>query len=211
MDTLLAFCRKTHTLKLMKMKIILKTIVLCLIVLGVQAQDVKFIPTAGINYSVISQDVDNYNISSRTGWHAGFEVKIGQKFYVSPGLYYVDSKSNIKGSDDIIIDPLDVRIKYKGLMIPVMFGGDLFASERLGLRAEVGPSLSIFLDESDEMRLNDILLEDTAWGVNVGFAADIGLLTVGIRQQFGLSPIFKWDLAGDAKLHLFQLHIGLRL
>ncbi len=195
----------------MKSKLLLSLFALCLFHFVSHAQSVKLMPMAGINYSMMAEDFDDYNFDGRTGWQAGLEVKVGQRFYVSPGIYFFDSKAKIKEINDINIEPLNLEIDYESIMFPLMIGGDLFASDNLGLRAEAGPSFSIFLDESDDMKASNILLKDNAWGLQFGVAADIGFLTIGLRQQIGLTNVFNFEDAADAKLHLFQLNVGLRL
>lgn len=171
----------------------------------------KFIPKAGFNVSYFSGDLENPDdeVSGDLGYQAGASVRFGEGFYFEPGVQYFERNALLERTGGVDVSDLEVEFKLQGLRVPVYIGGDLFTSERLGIRFYGGPSvIFLFNDDDDFVSIEEYVLKDNLWSINAGVGLDIGIFTLDLEHEWGVSNVF--DIEGaTSKNNVIYLSAGL--
>lgn len=198
-------------------KIILMT--LCLVSIGIQAQQVRFIPKIGVNISNMTNMEDT---DPRIGLHAGVsgEIALTPEFAVEPGVFY--SMQGVKASeggttatwknDYINVPVLAKYYVYEGL--------NLFAGPQVGFLVNSQISgkssgISASVDTKDVFKAIDFAVVlgagyQTSMGLNFSVNYNLGLLNV---IDSGSANIGGMDIDmedGESKHNVIQVSVGWR-
>ncbi|GAB5551750.1 MAG: hypothetical protein Sapg2KO_13410 [Saprospiraceae bacterium] len=166
-------------------------------------------PKIGYNYSYFSGDYDDRELEGQSGWQVGVDFKFGDQFYFAPGVHYFQSTALIESVRDINVTGNDIEFDIRGIRVPAVLGVDLIEGKRLGLRAYTGPNVSFILDnDEDAFDTSDALYNEFILGYNAGVGLDIGIFTVDVEHEWGLSNAFDSDLIDSRNNRLF-LSVGL--
>lgn len=168
-----------------------------------------FNPKIGYNYSYFSEDYENQDIEGKSGWQVGADIKFGDQIFFAPGLHYFESNNRVRSVGGINVTNGDISFDVKGLRIPAVVGVDLIEGRRAGLRAYTGPNLTVILDnDEDAFDSGDFLYKETTWGYNVGVGLDIGIITIDLNHEWGLTNVFEPESI-KSKNNRFFLSLGL--
>ena len=163
---------------------------------------------AGPNFAKIDADAsagDNYK--SRTGFHGGaFALIKLTKIGIQPEIIFSQQGSKFK------FDAQDVEANYSYVNIPIILKLYLVA----GLNLQAGPQFGFVTsaeqkwpdgkeDVKDAMKKSDI-----SAGLGAGWDLPFGL-TIDARYNLGLSKMYDFDGAPEAKNQVFQLSLGYKL
>jgi hypothetical protein len=166
-------------------------------------------PKIGYNYSYFSNDYDDRELEGKSGWQVGLDFKFGDQFYFAPGAHYFQSTTRIEQVGNIDVTGNDVEFNIKGIRVPAVVGVDLIEGKRLGLRAYTGPNISFILDnDEDAFDTSDALYNDFIFGYNLGVGLDIGIITVDLEHEWGLSNAFDSEVI-DSKNNRIFLSVGI--
>lgn len=166
-------------------------------------------PKFGYNYSYFSDNYEDRELEGKSGWQIGLDFKFGDKFYFAPGVHYFQSTTLIEGVGNVDLTDNDIEFDISGLRIPAVFGIDLLEGKRIGLRAYTGPNISFIMDNDEDAFLpSDALYNDFIVGYNGGLGIDIGIFTVDIEHEWGLTNAFDSDSIDSRNNRLF-LSVGL--
>lgn len=168
-------------------KFILMTLCLCLASISIQAQQIHFIPKAGVN---IANMTNSDGADPRIGLNAGVsgEIALTPEFSLEPGIFY--SMQGVKESDSGITGTL----KNDYLNVPVLAkyyvyeGFNLFAGPQVGFLVNSKLStktsgVSASVDIKDLFKTVDFALVfgagyQTALGLNFSVNYNLGLVNV---------------------------------
>lgn len=173
-----------------------RTILICLSILcfgSLAFSQTQFNIKGGVNFTQVQEDYEDGEIDGKTGYQIGFETRFGDRFYVSPGLYYFQHQSRINfvEVDGNPINIPDYKVDFNGLRVPIFFGGDLIEGENWGLRAYTGPNASFVLSTNDGLPgYEDDAFRDVLWGYNLGVGVDLGIITVDLSKEWRLNNVF---------------------
>lgn len=151
-------------------------------------------PKVGINYYDISDESGEISTDGKGGFHLGLDLRFGDLFYIQPGLHYysLDAEYIDEGPLDFLTD--DIRLQ--SIRIPVTLGTSFlrFNDGNVKLRAQAG-IVGLFPLNVDD---NDFLIDTddfrtTTFGAVAGIGMDLGILTLDITYDFGMTDTFNND------------------
>ena len=155
---------------------------------------IKFGPKIGFNASKLTTSVDSVKTQFKAGFQFGAFVRIGDRIYLQPELYYTsqggefthDSSGSWKQS-----------ITLASLDIPLLIGFKIINNDNLNLRIMAGP-VGSFIVNKKITDLNSITgpiqksdIANTNWYIQAGAGIDIWMFTFDIRYQVGLNKVIK--------------------
>lgn len=168
-------------------------------------------PQVGIDLTKLSGDDDLLNYTAEVGFLVGGDLRLGSRFYVQPGAFYISSKTAV--SVDGVVDAdnsiTTSKMKLKGLLGYNLIDGDAFR-----LRLNGGPTYNFILNVSDEDGSYDNWKDDFnsgSFNLDAGLGADISLITLESGISYGLSKAFKDQdgFSSDAKYFTLYVTAGL--
>ena len=174
----------------MKRKILISLSVLLVGFSGVLKAQLEIKPAIGVNFTDFSKNPSTGNFQSKTGWQFGGTVMIGKKFFVEPGLFYMEKSTKFteQGSS-----PQEVNYHLNGIRIPVDAGLRL-AVGPLNLRAFAGLS-AFFLTGTENIQKDS--LNSAQWGVFAGGGIDFRRLFLDVSYEWSLTDISKDNGTAD--------------
>ena len=172
-------------------------------------------PHVGMNFSLFTADPVDYN---DPGIHVGFlfgaGVKIGEDFYVEPGIQYFGTSYDLVHKTD---SDQDINAIFRGMRIPVVAGYQFGDNDDLiSFRIFAGPSATIIFNvETDNPDPDLPQSEDfnsLIWGANVGVGLDVWFLYLETGYDFGLSNVYKGESTFDVgKSNMFWISLGVNI
>ncbi|MDB4835223.1 PorT family protein [Cyclobacteriaceae bacterium] len=171
----------------------------------------KFNPKIGGNVSNFTQHDETLKSTGKFGFGAGFDLRIGGRFYFAPGLYYLSTATEVKELEDFTVNDV---IKFQTIELPLTLGFNILDQEsfKLGLKAgiegayfaNISEVSSTFknLSKDDYNRLN--------WGFQFGLGVDVKKITFDIKYDLGKNVSFKDDLSNsiNPKYNRMHLYVG---
>ncbi len=177
---------------------------------GMYAQ-IALRPQAGFNSSILTKDPTDGAFRNKLGAQFGFDVQIGGKVYVEPGILWQSNKNEFEERLDGTRNGFEVQRLYVPLMIGVRLFGDPI-NEIFDIRFFTGPALSYAVSKnlSDVSLLSKDDFKDAVvgWGAGIGFDASIVFLDV--EYTFGISDAIETGNEQSA-LNLFHANAGIKL
>lgn len=163
---------------------------------------IKFGPKIGFNASKLTTSLDSVKSQFKAGFQFGAFVRIGNRVYLQPELYYTSEGSEFE--KDSLGKSWKQSISLGSLDIPVLIGFKIINTELINLRVMAGPVAS-FIVNKKITDLNSVTgpvhranLTNTNWYIQAGAGVDVWLFTMDIRYQVGLNKIIK-DVSYDGK------------
>ncbi|MEM9887302.1 MAG: porin family protein [Bacteroidota bacterium] len=193
----------------MNLKLILSSLFFALICVGsTYAQGITINPKAGINIYDISGEEGAFSSDGKAGFHLGLDVRIGDAIFLQPGVHYYALQAEFV--DEGPLDFIREDIRLQSIRVPLMLGTSFIQNDQFGLRAQVGV-VGLFPLNVDD---NDFLFDvDDYRNINFGAAAglgmDIGIVTLDIVYDFGLTDTFNEDFDFNGKGNILTLSVGL--
>ncbi len=212
---------------------------LAIVVPNAASAQVIFNPQVGVNLSRLSSDPggpDDFSRASRTGWLAGFMLRLGDETYLQPGLFWIREGSKLTGHPQPLEQGfIEASTDWQGLYIPVSIGFNLTGREHeagygieqepgtetrygsegegepapLVLRANVGGSATLLTSVSNnDFSLQKGDFEKTFWAVRLGVGVDISILTFDAAYDIGVSRVLK--NFSTAKNNMLTFSAGLK-
>lgn len=168
--------------------------------LTAHAQDMEFGVKAGALYNMPSYGNQLVsNAASKFGLQAGVFVRNAQKLYVQTGVAFSTFKSAY------LLEQKNHEPTFYQLNIPIQVGYRIVESDRLSLRASLGPQINYNLKKNDATGTASFK-SFTADGVaNIGI--DIKQFTIDLSYNHSISKTSK-DL--DSRNRIIGLSVGYR-
>jgi len=174
-------------------------IVLALFGIGlsrVQAQKkIRVSPNFGISLSQLNNGASD---RIRASYIGGVDFRFGQIFNFVPGLYFGGVSTSVD------YNTYQFNNSINTMQLRTLLGLTLINTDLLRVRALAGPSLH-FTVFSKNIEQNNI---KTAMAyLHFGGGLDLGILTVDLRFEYGLSPMF--DKTGSQTIDIDQSNSSL--
>lgn len=159
---------------------------------------------AGLNYTTIKAQNNEFDENGILGYQAGVWARIGTKLYLQPEIYLGTKGSKIEfesGGSNI-----DVKQKFTTLDVPLLLGTK-FGTDKLNFRIMAGPAFQFNLDENSSAfnQATDpdfYKYRDFVTNGQIGAGVDLGSLSVDLRYETSLQDINKDDGQRQSLLHL---------
>jgi len=106
-------------------------------------------PQVGLTLSRLSDDPGDFEQSARVGYQFGGFLRLGERTWRQPGLFWIRSGTELEIVDELTDDKIKDATDLQGFYIPVAIGTNLIDGESFRLRANVGGSATIVTTVSD--------------------------------------------------------------
>jgi hypothetical protein len=147
----------------------------------------KFGPKIGFNASRLHSSLDSVKSQFKAGFQFGAFVRIGNRIYLQPELYYT-SESGVLEKDSLG-ESWKQQITMGSLNIPVLIGFKLINTDLVNLRILAGPVASDLNSVAGPIQKASI--NNANWYIQAGAGVDVWFFTLDIRYQVGLNKIIK--------------------
>ena len=133
-------------------------------------------------------DASNLNIKSDLGhgFQAGIFMRIGNRWYAQPELYYNMTRTDykIKLSD---IENIDRAVTLSTVDLPIMVGYKIFDKDNFNMRVMLGPKFRFdagsFAKNSEEMEDWKEVAKKAQIGLTAGIGFDFWFMTLDLRYD----------------------------
>src|SRR5690606_9301083 len=167
---------------------------------------------AGLNYSTVKAENNEFNESGILGYQAGVWARVGNSFYFQPELYIGSKGADIEFNTANTTVTQSGKIKFTTLDVPLLLGTKV-GLENLNLRFMAGPSLQFNLDKNENVfsqatNPDFYKYEDFVTNLQLGAGVDVGNIAVDLRYETGLQDINK---SSGQRQNLIHLSLGFKL
>ena len=165
---------------------------------------------AGLNYTTIKAQNNEFNESGILGYQVGAWGRVGNSFYVQPEIYVGTKGSDFKfqaGGTTV-----EEKQKFTTLDVPLLLGTKI-GSDKFNFRIMAGPAFQFNLDDnssafSQATNPDYYKYRDFVTNAQVGAGVDLGNLALDLRYETSLQDINKND---GQKQNLLHFSVGFKL
>jgi Outer membrane protein beta-barrel domain len=149
------------------------------------SQKIVIKPTLGINFTDFSKDPVLGKFTAQPGWQIGGSVAIGRKFFVEPGVFYMQ-KSTKYTTNTTPSTESDYNIS--GVRIPVTIGYNLIGNVKgvFNIRVLGGGSANIITSVNQGEKSD---YTSPTWGVFAGAGVDFLIAFVDLKYEWSLTTV----------------------
>ena len=106
----------------------------------------------------------------------------------------VGGDGSVNEVGNIDVSGYDFDFTIRGFQFPLLIGYDLVPGERYGIRFHTGPTYSVLIDQKEQLiDVQDLIMKNDIWGYRLGAGVDIGVLTIELDHEWGITNIFNSD------------------
>lgn len=166
---------------------------------------------AGVNFSKVSFDAEDYAAESITKSHFGAFGRIGwDRVFVQPEFYFSGKGGDVTKN----IASTMTSFNYKSMDIPVLLGFRLIKGKAFDFHVVGGPVFSSISSEEikGENLLDKKFYEDNYFGIQYGVGVDVLFLTFDARMENGIGNLYSNPtISAPGKNQTFMLSVGIKL
>ncbi len=168
---------------------------------------------AGLNYSVIKAQNNEFNESGILGYQAGVWGRFGKGFYVQPEVYLGTKGSTLTVPIGNTNATSEEKVRFTSVDVPVLFGSKI-GIQKLNLRFMIGPSFQFNIDDSNsafsQVTNKDFYkYKDFVTNLQGGAGIDVGNLAVDLRYETSMTDINKSN--SGQRQNLIHLSLGFKI
>ncbi len=190
-------------------KLFILIAVVCVVIKSPAQSELRL--KAGIISSNLSEDLEDFEFSSQTGYEFGVDFLLGGKVYIQPGVSFEVVKNEVTPIDPIADIETDMTLNR--IRIPALIGYRLLdPSEEINIRIYAGPEASFFIgkDFDSNLSFDEDDFNDVLWAGHIGTGVDISIFFIDLGYTFGLSDVFE-NVDNSPRNNLFHGNVGLRI
>lgn len=167
---------------------------------------------AGLNYSTIKAENNEFNESGILGYHVGAWARVGSSVYLQPELYLGSKGADLKFTQEGTTVEQSGKARFTTLDVPVLLGTKI-GLESFNVRLMAGPAFQFNLDTDDSAFSQAVnpdfyRYRDFVTNLQAGAGVDFGNLSIDLRYETSLKDINKND---GQKQNLIHLGVGFKL
>jgi hypothetical protein len=149
------------------------------------SQKVVLKPTLGINFTDFSRNPEEGSFTAQPGWQIGGSVAFGRKFFVEPGVFYMQ-KSTKYTTNTTPVAESDFNIS--GVRIPVTIGYNLIGNVvgAFNIRVLAGGSATIITSVNQGEKSD---YTSPTWGVYAGAGVDFLIAFIDFKYEWSLTNV----------------------
>lgn len=171
------------------------------------------IPMVGVHASNFEADFADDEAKGRSGWNAGLDFRAHQKrFFIQPGVHYFSSSMDVTSKDSLSNAPLLKGPRIHSLKVPLLLGIYLTREQgaflKVNLKGGATGTYVLAVDKNMQNRFTKDNIEEFSYGLNAGLGIELGLLTIDLSHEWGMSPLFKDD---KSKSNVLRATIGIKI
>ncbi len=165
---------------------------------------------AGLNYTTIKAQDQQFDESGVLGYQVGAWARVGGAFYVQPEAYIGTKGSNFKFST--ASGTVEEKQKFTTLDVPLLLGTRI-GVEKANLRFMAGPAFQFNLDDNSSA-FNQAIdpdfykTKDFVTNLQAGVGVDLGNLSLDLRYETSLQDI---NENSGQKQNLLHLSVGFKI
>jgi len=184
----------------------------------------QFNPQIGLTFQNLTDAPENAEYKAKAGWILGMDTRVGETFYLQPGLFFARNATTITttvpstdpnnpGTTTSTTLEDDLIRSYAKLRL--MGGWKLINGDGFKLRLAVGPSYDFLLsvdNKNDKVDLDEADFTSGSFNLDAAVGLDIAFFTVEPGMSFGLSQVYEDNIRTqeiDSKYLTFSLTVGL--
>lgn len=141
-------------------------------------------PAVGVNFTDLSKNEESGEFKAKVGWQIGGSIVLGKKFYLEPGVFYVEKSTKFDSSGSSVSD---IDFKISGIRIPVTIGIN-FGDEKSTFNFRIFGGGSAFI-LTNTKNLDKDLLKSASWGVYAGAGLDFSMFFLDASYEWSLTNI----------------------
>ncbi|EJF10184.1 hypothetical protein O71_10669 [Pontibacter sp. BAB1700] len=198
--------------KTMKIKLLLLIFLSAVFTATAQDSNIDLGARFGFNVSNISSDPTLVEESAGVGTEFGAFARIGNRFYVQPGVDFVNNKVTIQRTVQPRSGERD-EVRFRYFRAPVLLGFESSYVKRRGgsipFRIMAGPSFAYNIGVSDnnlDVRRRNVRNAQFALHGGVGIKL-LRFVELDLMYNHGLTSVFN-DNSADGKFRNFSLTVG---
>jgi hypothetical protein len=165
-------------------------------------------PAVGINFTDLTKDESTGEYKSKVGWQIGGSIVLGEKkFYLEPGIFYVQKSSQFESSSSSVED---VDFDISGIRIPVTIGYSL-GNETSAVKMRIfGGGSAFILTNTKNIDKDD--LKNAFWGLYAGAGIDLSMFFLEGSYEWSLTDVSDdIDNIDVGKTRSVFIHAGIRI
>ena len=168
----------------------------CVAAIGAANAQVQVNPQLGITYQHLTNPAPNVEYNAALGWQLGADLRIGDRLYVQPGVFFGRNATlqRTSYSDTLTVEGNLVRTNLK---LKAMVGYRIVDTYQFDLRFAMGPTYDVLLsadDKNDRICYNQSVFSQATLIIHAALGFDMGVFTLEPSVSFGLSRVFNDNL-----------------
>ena len=168
----------------------------CVAAIGAANAQVQVNPQLGITYQHLTNPAPNVEYNAALGWQLGADLRIGDRLYVQPGVFFGRNATlqRTSYSDTLTVEGNLVRTNLK---LKAMVGYRIVDTYQFDLRFAMGPTYDVLLsadDKNDRIGYNEGDFSKGSLNIDAALGFDMGHFTLEPSVSFGLSRVFNDNL-----------------
>lgn len=170
---------------------------------------VHFHPKIGLNSYQLQTNVDGFEFKPKSGFNLGVDFRIGDGFYIAPGVHYFALDADFEGiKEDIGNAPIMDNVKQEVVRFPLYVGVSLIDVSKFKLRVQGGGIASMpFKISENDFGFGKDDFKKARFSAGLGAGVDLGRLTLDVNYELGLQEVF--SVAGiEAKERVITASVG---
>jgi hypothetical protein len=148
-------------------------------------------PQIGITLATLTPAQVGVQYKANVGVLAGADLRIGERFYLQPGAFFVSSKTAVSVGDSLVTED---HLVWNSLKLKALAGYNLLDGDDFRLRIIAGPTYNWLLSatgKDDHIKVEMKDFNTGTWGVDAGLGIDLTIFTVQGGVNYGLSKAYK--------------------
>lgn len=170
--------------------------------------------SAGYNGTNVQKAGDE-GWTGRGGYTFGADLKIGQRWFLEPGLHFMVRNLNFTYATAADIPAQEFRYTERSLRVPLMLGLNLLDPAEdpvVNVSLMGGPTALIGLSSKLDRNSLDITTRGTQWYIGFGGEVQLGFLFVNGGYDVAMSNVFDGEsFETNPKANFYHLAAGVRL
>ena len=176
-------------------------------------------PGGGFHYLNFNRSISNWDRYGGIGYQFGSTAKIGGRFYLESGLFWMSNYSELSQIDSPLGGgPIRLTHQLNILRIPLLGGYSFWDTQgtSVDFRVLLGPAFNIIMQVDNSVSQSGAPekadYKSLFWGGNICLDITYWWLFVDVGYEMGFSKVYK-DQAkfGSAKANNFYVNFGLRI
>ncbi len=184
----------------------------------------QFNPQIGLTFQNLTDAPENAEYKAKAGWILGMDARVGETFYLQPGLFFARNATTIttevpsadpNNPGTITTTSIEDDIVRSFAKLRLMGGWKLINGDAFKLRLAVGPSYDFLLsvdDKDNKLDFEEADFTSGSFNLDAAVGMDIAFFTVEPGVSFGLSQVYSDNIRTqeiDSKYLTFSLTVGL--
>jgi len=170
-------------------------------------------PQIGMALTTLTPEQEGVQYNADPGVLVGVDLRIGQRFYIQPGAFFVSAQTAVSVGDSVVTED---HLVWNSLKLKALAAYNLVDGDDFHLRLNVGPTFNWLLSadgKDDYIKIEMADMNTGTWSVDAGLGIDLTIFTLDGGVSYGLSEAYKEQdgLSNDARFFTYQLTAGVVL